>query len=349
MEAMARHSRSMLKRIASALGSLFLLGSTMGPSLRAAPLQETPAARHLREDFSTAPLPRGWETYGAASLFVWDADLQQLRVTWDSAMSNSYFRLPLGTVATHEDDFSASLELLLEDIAAGTRPGYPGTFQIAFGFQNREDADGAGFIRGTGANTPNLVEFNFLPDTGFGPTVWPAMFPTNGLLNYGGSGDFGIFDLPVGVPLEIRLDYTASNQTAAITIRTEGALVGTVVDAALVPPVKGFKVDAFTISSYSDAGQAFPGSILAHGMVDNIQIVAPPPPIRASNGRVAGTEWEHNVLSSQRWRYVLESTEDFATWAQVSAETDGTGGWIQLRANLSGPASHRFFRVRAQR
>ena len=131
----------------------------------------------ITNDFSSDPLLKGWEIFGDTNLFTWESNNENLHVTWDSSKTNSYFRLPLGMVATSEDSFAVTLSLFLNDIQIGVRPENPGTFQIAFGFQNRTHADRPNFIRGTGADTPNLVEFNFLPDSGFGGTVWPTIFP----------------------------------------------------------------------------------------------------------------------------------------------------------------------------
>jgi len=331
-----------------ALGVLGIFGNALSHFAAQPPIFGGPATVIHSQDFAIDPHDRGWETEGDTNLFLWNEELQHLAVTWDSSKPNSYFRYPLGTIGTAEDDFSVSLDLLLNDIAIGVRPGYPGTFQIAFGFQNRADADKPEFIRGTGANTPNLVEFNFMPDSGFGPTVWPAMFPTNGLMNYSGSGDFGVFELPVGVKMEINLGYTASNHTATLTIRTNGMLVGEVVDAPLVDAQKGFRFDAFSISSYSDEGQGdFPGTILAHGIIDNILVRPPPPPVVAMNGRIISGQWEHEVLTVNGWRYILEATHDFSAWFEVSSQQEGTGEWINFHAPLAGTA--RFFRVKATR
>jgi hypothetical protein len=303
----------------------------------------------ITQDFSTNPLATGWEFHGDTNLFVWDAVNENLRVTWDSSKSNSYLRVPLPRTVTSEEDFAFSAELLLRDINIGVRPGYPGTFQIAFGLQHRTDADKTTFIRGTGADSPNLVEFNYMPDSGFGATVWPAMFPTNGAMNYSGAGDFSVFELPVGVKMEIALAYTASNHTATLTITTNGMLVGKVTDAPLVEVEKGFVLDAFAIASYSDAGQdpSYPGSILAHGVVDNIRIIPPPSPVRAARGTIVSGQWEHQVLTRKGWHYVLERTTGLAAWSDASTEAEGTGDWIKLSAPLSG--GHQFFRVKAIR
>ena len=135
------------------------------------------AATTITEDFSTDPLARDWEIHNDSSLFAWNSTNQNLEVTWDSSKTNSYFRLPISPI-TSENDFSLALDLHMHDIAIGTTPGRPSTFQFAVGFHNRADADATNFIRGTGATSPNLAEFNFMPDSGFGPTNASGCTPT---------------------------------------------------------------------------------------------------------------------------------------------------------------------------
>jgi len=62
-------------------------------------------ATTLEEDFSSDPATRGWRTFGARSLFNVDSTNQNLRVTWDSSQTNSYFYHSLGTILGKNDDF----------------------------------------------------------------------------------------------------------------------------------------------------------------------------------------------------------------------------------------------------
>ena len=149
-----------------------------------------PGALMVTQDFSSHPLTQGWKLFGDAGLLRWNSTNENLEVTWDSSRSNSYLQWPLGTILTRNDDFRAELDLRLNDIVGGFNPAKPGPMQLAFGFQNRGAAQSTTFNRGTGRNSPNLVEFNFFPDTGYGPTVWPAVYSTNSGMNYNGSGDF---------------------------------------------------------------------------------------------------------------------------------------------------------------
>ena len=227
--------------------------------------------------------------------------------------------------------------------------------QLAFGFQNRANAESTNFNRGTGADSPNLVEFNFFPDTGFGPTVWPAVISTNSEFNYNGSGDFQLFDLPLGVTMHIVLAYTSSNQTVLTSIRTNGVLVGPVASARIGStfggsPFTQFKVDTLAISSYSDLGLApgpYAGSLLAHGVVDNLVVMFPPPPIQHEQFHLAAGEWQQSFISRTNWNYVLQATTNFQSWINVGAPGAGTGGQLQLRDINVGSFNSRFYRISA--
>src|SRR4051812_46074569 len=76
-------------------------------------------AATIVENFNSNPLNDGWKIFGDASLFQWDTTNQDLRVTWDSSQTNSYFYHPLGTILGTNDDFSVDFDLRLDDIGAG--------------------------------------------------------------------------------------------------------------------------------------------------------------------------------------------------------------------------------------
>src|SRR5690348_2517826 len=82
-------------------------------------------AATTHEDFSSPPQNRGWAPFGDTNLFLWSPTNQNLEVTWDSSQPNSYFKFPLQTILSRQDDFSAGLELLLDDVMGGTSPQKP--------------------------------------------------------------------------------------------------------------------------------------------------------------------------------------------------------------------------------
>jgi hypothetical protein len=307
-------------------------------------------AATFSEDFSADPATHGWKMHGHTNLFGWDALNQNLRVTWDSSQPDSYFYLLLGTILSRGDDFSLALDLQLQDIAAGVNPNKPSTFQLAFGFQDFDAAVKTNFSRGSSFDSPNLVEFDFFPDSGFGPTLWPSIWSTNSSLNYNGSGDYTILDLPVGVVMRIMMNYSASNQTLATGVTTNGMSIGAIHDVAISPSFTDFRVGTFAIESYSDAGQdpQYGGSILAHGTVDNIVIQTPPPPLRNITAAFRNGAFQVRFLSRTNWLYVLERAVDFQSWTPASASTSGNGANLILQ-DTNAPVAQAFYRVRAEK
>jgi hypothetical protein len=308
-------------------------------------------SRSITEDFSSDPTRGAWNLFGDATLFHWNSAAGNLGVTWDSSHPNSYLRLPLQTILTRNDDFGVAFDLTLNDIAAGVSAAKPGTFQIAIGFQNQADASRTNFIRGTGSDSPNLVEFDFFPDTGFGPTVWPGIFPTNGTMNYSGSSDFSVFDLPVGALMRVSLQFSAASRSATLSITTNGTLVGPITTAHLATNFTAFDVDTFAIASYTDAGQdpSGAGSILAHGILDNIALTLPREAVRFASGSLVSNQWQMSFLSRTNWTYVLESTSNFNTWTNASPVVSGTGRFLDLVDTNQFPADRRFYRISGTR
>ncbi len=318
----------------------------------------SPPSVTVIEDFASNPLARGWELFGDGELFHWNSERQNLEVTWDSSKTNSYFRLPLGTLLTRKDDFSVSVDLTLNDIGFGADPDKPGAMQIAFGFQKKVDADAPHFYRATGNDGPNLAEFNFFPDSGFGATVWPAVYSTNGVWNYNGPSDFAIFDLPLDLKLHVVLAFTASDETVRLVITTNGMVLGrevtarlTTNNAGLSKPFTAFELDSFAIASYSDAGQSgdYASSILAHGVMDNLVVTFPPAPVADLHGLFTGTAWEGKFLSRIHWVYELEGSTDLSVWTKLGNPYEGTGGQLTVSDGQADGTGGRFYRIKATR
>src|SRR5262245_17206653 len=116
-------------------------------------------AATISEDFSTDPATRGWKRLGDQDLFRWDSTNGSTDVSWDSSKSNSFFCLPLQNLGA-EDDFSVSFQLRLKDYVAGINPAKRATFELSFGFFNMAQASASNFVRGSGIDSPNLVEFS---------------------------------------------------------------------------------------------------------------------------------------------------------------------------------------------
>lgn len=300
-------------------------------------------ATTIVEEFSSDPLAQGWLATGNTNLFRWNDTNLNLEVTWDSSQANSFFCRPFGTNLTRADDFMLGFDLRLRDIGPGLDPSKPFTFQIAIGLLKLAQATNASFIRGSGSDSPNLVEFDYFWDSGFGATVSPVLISSNNEFSAGG------FTFPLQLTtntlFHVTMVYTADDRTLRTLMTSNGIPFGPVKDATLAASFSDFNVDHFGVSSYSDAGQfpGFEGSVLAHGVVDNFLFAAPPPVTKVMplpNGQV-------QFRSTTNWLYILERTTDFQSWAMATPAVAGTGGTLLLQ-DTNPPAANAFYRVNAR-
>ena len=301
----------------------------------------------FREDFAANPATRSWRAFGDGSLFSWNSTNQNLEVTWNSSKPNSYFAWPLNTVLSRGDDFSFVVDLRLSDIASGTTPGKPFTFQLAIGFINLAEATATNFLRGTGTDSPDVAEFDYFPRSDFDATVSPTIISSN--VQFASSFNFPL-ELTTNDWVHIVMSYTASNRTLVTTMTQNGMAFGPIQDVTLGTSFTDFRADHFALSSYSDAGQdpQFAGSILAHGVVDNVVITVPDPAVPDLSGTIANGAWRIEFTARTNWLYALERTQDFQFWSAVSRVTPGANEPLTL-ADTNALAAHAFYRVRAQR
>jgi hypothetical protein len=299
------------------------------------------------QSFSTNPTNDGWKVFGDTNLFEWNSTNQNLEVTWDSSKPNSYFHRSLGTILAKDDDFSLALDLRLSDIAIGVDTNKPFTFQIAVGFLNFNQATNINFLRGSGFQSPNLVEFNYFPDSGFGNTITtPIISSNNGYAGF----SFTLLEITPNDLFHIEMNYSASNQTLKTAMTKNGAAFGPIADTAITTADFDFRVDTVAVASYNDAGQdpMFAGSILAHAVVDNFVVTVPDSPIGNLAHAISGNLGEVQFISRTNFTYVLERTANFQTWTDASAVTVGTGANLILQDTNALPEKA-FYRVRADR
>jgi hypothetical protein len=303
-------------------------------------------ATTLVEIFSNDPLAQGWLATGHTSLFRWNDTNQNLEVTWDSSKANSYFCRPFGAILTKASDFMLGFDLRLNDIAGGVNPGKPFPFQISIGLLHLAQATNAGFIRGSGFQAPNLVEFDYFPAAVFDPTVSPVLISSNNEFSAGGF-TFPL-ELTTNTVFQVTMIYTAEDRTLRTQMTGKGMPFGLVKDATLGTSFSDFTVDHFGVSSYSDVGQfpGFEGSVLAHGVVDNFMLAAPPPVTRVTAINEAGAV-RLQFLSTTNWVYTLERTTSFQSWDTASSAVAGTGGMLTLQ-DTNPPMANAFYRVKAR-
>jgi hypothetical protein len=153
------------------------------------------------------------------------------------------------------------------------------------------------------------------------------------------------------VVLRVTLNYTASNHTLSTTITTNGVPLGPVYPVKLSPSFTDFRVETFAVESYSDVGQdpMYGGSLLAHGVVDNIALTLPPGPLQNLRGFFSNGQWQVQFTSRTNWSYVLEGTSNFQSWTEILPAKNGTGGALILPDTNRSAAAFQFYRVKAQR
>lgn len=301
------------------------------------------------DDFAAEPSERGWQFYGQPNLFAWNAGNKSLAVTWDSEQPNSYCYRPLGTVVGMYDDFRAGFDLILNEVEAGGVPGKPYTFQIAAGFFRRAEATAPGFNRATAASSPNLVEWDYFPDTGLGATISPVI--VSGRSRFNPSFNFPL-ELVTEVRYRIEMAYVATNRTLAVIMTADGAPFGPIKPVRLPDNFDGFRADAFGFLSYHSEGgdPRFLGSVFARGHVDNVELVVPVAP--EFRLRLAGAPDHPRVqinVTRPGWRYGLESSSDTIVWSEVGGPVAGTGGPVEITDARTGDGKpHVLYRVRAE-
>lgn len=304
-------------------------------------------ATTLNENFSTDPRQNGWQVFGDPDLFQWDSVNHNLAVTWDSSQSNSYFYHPLGYTLTTNDDFSLSFDLRLDDVQV---VGF-GT-EIAISLFKLADATRPNFDRVIGADAVlgprNIAEFDYFPGSG-GETVSPTMISGDDTgYDQWASGFFFPDVLTNGVTFHIALTYTASSQSLATVITYGSNQPWTAIPSVpLTATFKGFQLDAVAVSSYCGNSDPY-DSTLAQGIVGNLTVTLPPPPVQNLTGILTNNNWQVQFISGTNWFYTLQRTLDFQSWTDVSAPTAGNGTNLFL-SDSNPPADKAFYRVSAQR
>ena len=299
-------------------------------------------ATTITEKFTNNPAQDGWQTFGDTNLFQWDSTNQNLNVIWNSSQSNSYFYHSLGTILATDDDFSVEFDLQLSDASA------TGSFELAVGLLNFSDATSTNFSRPIGS-TPNLFEFDYFPDGGYGPSIDASM--TDMTVTAANESDFYFaydnLPLAIGVTYHIVLTHIAGEPTISGVVLTNGQIY-TSLPNVYAGPITDFRLDTVAVSSYSAAGDTYGDSLLAHGTVDNLVVTLPPPPIQNLAGAFSHGVWQVQFSSQNDWLYTLERTSDFQSWTNISPATPGNATNLFLQ-DTNPPADKAFYRVSAIR
>jgi hypothetical protein len=304
----------------------------------------------LTEDFSSNPFSHGWKVAGDTNLFQWNSADQNLSVTWDSAQGNSYFYHPLGTVLARDSDFALSFDLRLDQIGAGPDTNKATSFPISVGFINRDVATLTNFFRGTGTDSPDLAEFAYFWDSGFGATSWPTLVDTNSSFNYSSSSDYAILAITTGDTYHIAMAFTSADQTLVNTITNLATSSGVRLTQSVTTNFTDFRLGSVSINSFSDAGQdpQYAGSVLAHGVIDNLVANFPAPPVQNVSQVSTNGTWQVHFASTTNWVYQLERSANLSSWTSASPPVAGIDG-VTVLVDTNAPSSSAFYQVHATR
>ena len=296
-------------------------------------------AATIEEDFSSDPLQNGWKIFGDTNLFQWDSTNQDLDVAWDSSQTNSYFYHSLGTIVAKSDDFSLSFDLQLSNVT------WSGSPELAVGLFHFSDATNAAFSR-PAADTPNLFEFDYFPDNSVGQPAIVATLTDTNISSTNKKDFYFVYDnqpLNPGVVYHIVLAHTAGQPPISGEVFVNGQLYTSLPDT-FAAPITDFRIDTVSISSYSNLSS----SILAHGTVDNVVVILPPPPVQTFSGTFTNAIWQAQFTSQSNWLYTLQRSGDLQSWTNVSSTMPGNATNLFLQ-DTGPPAGGAFYRISAQR
>jgi hypothetical protein len=292
----------------------------------------------LADDFVNNPLQNGWQIFGDTNLFNWNPTNQNLEVTWDSTQPNSYFYRPLGTILAQDDAFSLSFDLQLKDAVA-----FNYGMELAIGLFKFSDATNANFSRGGGAS-PNLFEFDYFPDTGYGDSEDATIKD----IQSGYKGFYFPYDnLPLepGVTYQVVLNHAANANVITGELLTNGVVFTALPNIFGDPLTNNFYVDTLSINSYT--GDGYGDDILAHGTVKNLVVAYPAPPVPIVSGSLTNGIWQGQFNTRTNWTYTLQGSSDLIHWTDISS---GPGNGTNLLLQDPGPAADKsFYRVKADR
>ena len=292
-------------------------------------------AATFTEHFTSDPLANGWQVFGNTNLFQWNATNQEMDVTWDSTQPNSYFAHSLGTVLAIEDAFTVTFDLQVSNAVAFNYGS-----ELSVGLLHWADATSPTFSR-SGVSSPNLFEFDYFPDTGYGDSMDATLIDSNSDYYF----SYDNLALNPGVTYQITLTHTAGSPTITGAVLADGAPYSSL-PLVYAQTITDFRLDTLAISSYADDG--YGDDILAHGTVTDFVLTLPPPPVQNLTGYFTNGVWATAFISRTNWLYTLQSSPDLQHWTAVNGNNAGNGTNLVLLDN-SPVTTNAFYRILAQR
>jgi hypothetical protein len=304
------------------------------------------AADRRSEDFSEPPHQSGWIRFGDTETSRWDSTGGHLEFTWDSSRPNSGIAQRLPRVMTEADDLAFAFDLELLSHEVGVDPARPSTFQIAAGLVRLDAVRSPGYVRGALPGPRDTLEWTwFGAKDPIAASISPTVIPSDGRLPWGYADSY--VTLEVGTRYRFSIEYTASDRTMRLRMKT-GSEPGPTLESVVLPPdFTGFSVDAFAICSYSAQGQhpLFGGSVLARAVVDNVLVTVPSPPVEKI--RIEGEQI--SFRGSKGWRYRLEASGDLQEWSVIDTTEPSEDGVVRMYDLRDAVFQKQFYRVRAAR
>lgn len=296
----------------------------------------------FEEFFDAPPESSGWQIHGDSSLFAWNPENGEMRVTWDSDRENSFFYRPTGIPLNRRDSFEVEFDLAVEFVDVALKPGAPYAFEIAMGWIHTAHAFSPEFRRGTGSDSPDLVELDYFPDTGFGATLSPVVSTSSGRLLP--TFNFPV-PLPVGETMHIRLKYSAGAQELTAEVASAGEPLAELQPVRLQPygDTLDFTVDAFAISSYADHDSS--GRIHAVARLDNLSWHLPDPPRIHLTLHPTPEGPNLEFLGVPNWHHRIERSEDLRHWVPVSPAFTPNAEIITWKETASPAPTGFYYRV----
>ena len=278
------------------------------------------------ETFDSNPMSRGWSIHGDKSLFNWNENSKSLQVIWDSEKPNSFFYKPLGLVLTESDSFAFTFQITLDSVKAGYLEGKPYSFEVSLGFLNLASAKVKGFDRGTGSDSPNLVEWDYFPDTGFGATVSPALASDKSEFSAGFTFPA---ELLIGKTYSVKLSFNAEEKLLKTDMLENGKPWEKIAEVKIGSDFRGFFVDAFSISNFSAKDSE--SSLLAIGTVDDIAITSSGSLPSLIGMKTNDSEWQAKTFlyDSNKWK--IEGSGDFRSWNQLDLDFESVNFFQYLQ------------------
>ena len=291
------------------------------------------------EDFSNDPLANGWAVHGDESLFKWNAEAGVLAVKWDSERPNSLFHRPLGLTLTEADAFAFAFDIVLDVVKAGYLDGQPFTFEVALGLLNIGSAKAEEFSRGTGTDSPNLVEWDYFPDTGFGATVSPAVASAKSQF---AAGFTFPAEMATGETYSVRMEFDPAGRGLKTFMLQNGKAWNEIKTVTLADDIAGFAVDAFSISSYTAKGSE--SSLFVVGRLDNLALAVGCSQPRIVNARLTDGQWAACSFGFGAVGSVLERSADLCEWQPVGNGVREDGFYLKL-IDENPPLGGGFYRL----